>query len=98
MKTGITILSAEDKAKEFPDTFPIPTLEARQRISVGHYAKLMFTDGMYTERMWVQVVSQDADTSYQGKLSNDPAFLGMVDQEAVGFLPEHVIDIIREEF
>lgn len=99
--------SGEERHKEYPDKFWIPTLQDRQNLSKGNAAKLLFQietedeDGnidLSVERMWVLTREKHGDF-YIGILNNQPAsitpesdFYLQLGAE-VPFKAEHVIDI-----
>jgi uncharacterized protein YegJ (DUF2314 family) len=90
----VTMLSGEAKHAEFPNTFYLPSLEERSNVPVGDFARIIFTDGDVTERMWVKVTKQFDDGSYLGELANDPAFLKLKHLDPVSFQAKYVIDIM----
>ena len=72
--------SAEESHRLHPDTFEIPTREARESLRRGQAAKLIFDIEVDDagkivvggERMWVIVAEKVGDT-YIGILDNEPA-------------------------
>lgn len=95
--------SGEERHANAPDTFWIPTREARESLQPGDYAKLIFVialddaeDSVDVERMWVIVRERIGDT-YLGILDNKPS--GITENEdlwlgtELPFRPEHIIDI-----
>lgn len=95
MALSYTLSSAEALANAHPLTFEIPSLESRSNIKTDGdaHAKLLFTDGEKTERMWVQVTDKRGDT-YTGLLSNEPVFLSPAYGDLVEFKAEHIADIM----
>ena len=101
-RDGWCLVDAEERHSQYPDTFWIPSHEARRGLDPGCGVKLMFyiesPDGGGVERMWVVVTE---------RLGNGDAYLGVLDntplaEEAHGklgagyeipFEPRHVIDI-----
>ena len=101
-RDGWCLDDAEERHSQYPDTFWIPSHEARRGLYPGCGVKLMFyiesPDGGGVERMWVVVTE---------RLGNGDAYLGVLDntplaEEAHGklgagyeipFEPRHVIDI-----
>lgn len=88
---------AEERNRQSPDTFKIPTRDARDNLEAGHIVKLLFAinvDGDETvERMWVIVERRDGG-GYLGRLDNQPASTDkMPPGMAVRFQARHVIDI-----
>lgn len=98
--------SAERSHAENPTKFHIPPLEARNSLSRGRAAKLIFDIAAYDEsgqiivggeRMWVIVAERIGD-SYIGILDSKPSLestddVYLVFGAEIPFLPEHVIDI-----
>lgn len=100
---GWEIDNGEQCHAEFPETFWIPSREARERLQPGDYAKLIFRisldsedDPVSVERMWVLVRGRVGST-YFGLLSNEPEAIEENDELWFGtelpFRAEHVIDI-----
>lgn len=90
---------AEELARQHPQTFEIPPLVYRERVSPGDTVKLVFEPTRKRdlgERMFVRVDAREADGSYTGTLKNDPTLnLGIGPGDLVRFEPRHVIDIYR---
>lgn len=96
--------NAEERRDSYRATFEIPSLELRQGLKVGDWAKLIFNvppedrdwdGGPAVERMWVRVTERISGR-YAGILDNHPAyihparlFVGVV----IKFGPEHVCQI-----
>ena len=98
---GWCLDDAEERHAEHPDTFWIPSLEARLGLYPGCGVKLMFyidgTDGG-VERMWVVVTDRLADgEAYLGVLDNTPlagdAHGRLEPGFEIPFEPRHVIDV-----
>ncbi len=93
------IADAEGLARQHPQTFRIPPLVYRERVSPGDTVKLVFAPTRKrgaSERMWVRVDSCEADGSYTGTLKSDPIMnLGIGPGDPVRFEPRHVIDLYR---
>ena len=101
---GWELDNGESYHAEFPDTFWIPTLEARESLQRGDYAKLIFRisfsdedDRVSVERMWV-VVRGRVGSTYFGVLDNEPDAIEVNDELWLGtelpFRAEHVIDVL----
>lgn len=91
--------SGERLRDEAPETFHIPSRDARENLRIGDIVKLVFalTDresaDVGAERMWV-IVKEEANGRYIGALDNDPfCLVGIKAGDLVEFGPEHVIDI-----
>ena len=90
----------EESNRAYPETFEIPSKEARDSLKAGQIVKLMFritADGKtQTERMWV-VVKAKEQNGYRGILDNDPTCTEkMKSGLEVNFQPRHVISIYEE--
>lgn len=101
---GMELDSGEERNKLAPDTFPIPSRDARENLEVGDEVKLIFRDlndpeDNIVERMWVLVESRGDDGTYTGTLDNDPFEMQYIEAgDLVRFGPEHVIDIDCTEY
>ncbi|MDR3415141.1 MAG: hypothetical protein P4L83_03050 [Nevskia sp.] len=103
---GWQIDDAEVAHAEHPDTYWIPSLEARQSLQTGSCAKIRFyirvedehgTVEDCGERMWVEVLGK-LGKWYRGQLSNQPAStLDMRPGLEVWFQARHVIDIEKRQ-
>jgi len=101
---GWALVSAEERAVAFPDTFQIPSRIERQSLSPGDAAKLLFDietreDGRIidrgVDRMWV-IVQARTEAGYIGILDNNPGVaenLKLHERALVVFGPEHVAEI-----
>ena len=94
-----SLLSAEARHAEHPDSFDLPSRAEREAIRPGQAAKLLFaieTAGdRGVDRMWV-VVTAAGDDGYSGVLVNDPgraSDLDLADGDSIRFKPEHVAAI-----
>jgi len=79
-----------------PDSFWIPSTEARSSLKEGSLVKLIFnySDRQPSERMWVLVTEVVGnDEAYVGTLNNDPLARHMHFGEQIEFAPKHIIDI-----
>jgi uncharacterized protein YegJ (DUF2314 family) len=78
-----------------PDTFRIPSEDARAAVQVGDLVKLVFEPSTgIAERMWVTVTT--GGDQLVGTLNSDPAELhGLRAGDAVPFERRHVIAIAR---
>ncbi len=103
-ENGWVLASAEDRAAAHPDTFQLPPRTARESLSPGDGAKLLFDietreNGRVVDRgvdrMWV-VVKAKTEDGYIGVLDNDPGAaenLTLHEKDPVAFRPEHVAEI-----
>lgn len=95
----------EDRNRQNPGTFEIPSREAREDLQPGQIVKLLFAivagGEEQIERMWVVVERRDGD-DYIGRLDNQPVSTDqMRPGMTVRFQPRHVIAIhsrqVRDE-
>ena len=100
---GWQLDNGEEYHAEAPETFWIPSREAREKLQRGDYVKLIFRIAVESEeypvsveRMWV-VVREQIGPTYFGLLDNEPDAIDENDELWLGtelpFRPEHVIDI-----
>lgn len=96
------LLDGEELNHAYPDTFEIPSAEARKDVRIGNWVKLGFmilspTDNYDTERMWVAVAESSSDC-YCGTLRNDPCHdVGAVLGDPIMFGPQHLLNIAEDE-
>jgi hypothetical protein len=86
--------SGVERNRHYPDSFEIPTEEAKCSIQPGDRVRLLFElkDG-WCERMWVSV-SAIKRRNIVGELINTPAGIPRLDPgDTVVFTHDHVIDI-----
>lgn len=89
----VDLIDAQQRHREHPTTFDVPSDEALAAIKPGDLVKV----GFYTpedggERMWVEVTSVGADL--RGKLDNTPVvFTSMRRGDEVAFERRHVLDL-----
>src|SRR5688500_763127 len=95
-----TLESAAARSEEAPDTFMIPSAEARSTLVVGQGVKLVFwiqspdEEISICERMWVLITEVADGGGYLGVLESTPLTVGGLRKGAqVRFGPEHVADI-----
>ena len=105
-QNGWTLLSGEETHALHPETFWIPDRKARESLSPGDAAQLLFDietrEGgrvvdRGVDRMWV-IVKGRTGALYRGVLDSDPGQaegLSLRPGIEVNFLPEHVIAIER---
>ena len=100
--------SGEARASAYPETFLIPERAAREHLSRGQAAKLLFqiegdNDGKVervVERMWV-IVAECVGDGYIGILDQQPDSLAqapnvyLAEGAEIPFWPEHVIEIAQ---
>jgi hypothetical protein len=105
---GWTLVSAEERAVAFPDTFQIPPQGKRASLSPGDAAKLLFDietrDAGHivdrgvdrgVDRMWV-IVKARTELGYVGVLDSNPGTaenLKLHEKDLIAFAAEHVAAI-----
>lgn len=93
--SGWRLADVEERAREAPNSFRIPSRQERETLQPGDAAKLIFTTAGDGERMWV-LVKLATDGHYVGSLENRPVVIeGLAPGDAIGFGPEHVADLDR---
>lgn len=105
-KDGWTLVSAEARQNEYPDSFPIPDRIERENLTTGDAAKLLFDietrEGQRVvdrgvDRLWV-IVKRRVGYHYIGVLDSDPGVspgLTLGPGTEVFFGPEHIIAFDR---
>jgi len=95
-----SLVSAEERHAESPDTFQIPSREEREGLCPGDHVKIIFeTATGRPERMWVRVEDVGEDC-YLGSIANKPAFIPphvLKFGDEIVFGPEHVASILENE-
>ena len=97
MPVSFTLDSGVTLNREFPDTFEIPPLHARENLEEGDLVKLIFCIEVeriiYRERMWV-VVKRVLPEYFIGRLDNDPGCTNEIKSGMeIHFHSDHVIQI-----
>lgn len=97
--TPWTFVDAEMTAKQYPDSFEIPTAEEIATVDKGSLVKLIFEivdpiEGEpIAERMWV-IVTQRKGDNFIGILDNDPFYIrGLYAEDKVEFKAKNIISI-----
>lgn len=92
-----TLADAEERNRQYPDTFHIRPRMVRETLLVGDRAKLAFEDEEGGDRMWVEILPPDVRGKYKGKLLNQPVCIsGLNAGNTIYFGPEHILDVHRE--
>lgn len=106
---GWHLISGVVMNEQYPNTFSIPSADARAAVIPSDFVKLAFevavddpeSEGgveIASERMWVQILGSYGPYLW-GKLCNMPSFDGeqidLTHGSEVIFLPEHIIDIVE---
>jgi hypothetical protein len=90
------LVDAEERARQHPTTFEIPSVEARRAVRPGDFCKLGFVSAAgRTERMWVKVTNAGDANAYVGTLDNDPLAIPLRCGELVAFEARHILNILR---
>jgi hypothetical protein len=96
------LLDGEALNRAHPDTFEIPTAEARKSVRPGNWVKLGFDilnriDRYGEERMWVSVDESNAD-GYRGTLRSSPYYdVGAAQGDPIAFAPRHILNVADDE-
>jgi hypothetical protein len=88
-----TLADGEQRNREHPRSFFIPSRERRDRLVVGENVKLSFeTPDGRSERMWVTITEAEPPR-FCGVLANVPAIIDLVVGARIQFEARHVIAI-----
>lgn len=100
-KLTYTLMDGEERHRENPATFEIPSQKERTSIEVGKIVKLGFElpekkpGEVSGERMWVKVTRVEkmaAGRRYTGEIQNHPVVIpGLKHSDTVVFFPRHII-------
>ena len=102
---GYKLQDVTVRARKYPKTFQIPSLQKRMSLQPGHLVKLIFlpatadTHKASGERMWVVVTGRTKEgyqsvIRYDGVLDNDPVLIhGLKAGAVIHFKPQHIADI-----
>lgn len=87
----------EERHKDAPATFDLPSIQARSNLKLNDLVKLIFRiehdGGFDVERMWV-IIQETTPTGYIGVLDNDAYCTNELQAGAiVAFQPRHIIQI-----
>lgn len=102
-----TLWNAEDRSREFPDTFEIPSEQDRLSLDTWDVAKVIFdVPGYMPERMWVHVTKRHDSHGvwYEGQIGNHPLRVALTEPNLawpvevacgnpVRFEPKHIVDL-----
>jgi len=93
-RTAWTLADAVEKHAAAPDTFRIPSDDAKASVQVGDRVKLVIEpDSGLAERVWVRVTAV-GDAELEGSLHSDPAELrGLHAGDTVQFERRHIVAI-----
>ncbi len=98
------ISNVEYSAKNYPETFHIPSLEVRKNIPVGMMVKIIVDwkkKFLMTERFWVEVTERKKDLNgaicYFGIVKND-TLVASYDTPIGPFYPRHICDLDLDRF
>ena len=105
-RDGWELESGEERAKEYADTFEIPSNSELSLVKVGNLVKLIFivkaidkaeSENLQVERMWVYV-TETQKGMFIGRLQNKPkSNTQLLAGTEVKFRVEHIIDIADQE-
>lgn len=80
-----------------PETFYIPTDEAKAAVAPGSLVKAGFImDGYSTERMWLIVTDVAKDGSITGTLDNDPVKMPLTCGDVFTVRPENLLSVYND--
>jgi uncharacterized protein YegJ (DUF2314 family) len=90
-------LDGVEQNRKYPDTFSIPSEEAKEGVRPGDYVKGAFggDEVKHTERMWVKV-TEVHEGLIRGTLDNDPAFLKVKRGALVEMEFRHILAIMKK--
>ena len=100
-RDGWALDSGEERHRQSPATFEIPSAAVRRSLKLGDTVKLLFlfleNDGtersIQCERMWVQVDGMEGDR-YVGRLASQPVISDVLGPgDRITFGPEHVVSL-----
>ena len=83
------IVDAEQRNRENPDTFELPSKKRINSINVGDFVKLIFDD---KERMWVKITLRIKD-KWKGTLANNAVTMDLVYGDIINFHTKNIIDV-----
>lgn len=82
-----------ERNREHPDTFWVPSDDAKAGLATGDLVKLMFETKDWGERMWVRI-TKIGPNRIEGTLENEPwAIARLTWGHTVKFQRKHIIDI-----
>jgi uncharacterized protein YegJ (DUF2314 family) len=98
LKVTFTLEDAQQRHRENPDTFEIPSEQELEKLAPSWFAKLIFKinlpDDEPVERMWVLIKERNGDR-FVGGLENDPVSTDALKSgERVEFELRHIIDVM----
>lgn len=103
LPVSFKLVDAEERNRQHPTTFHIPTRSQREGLHVGDCAKLTLEADpvpAYSptgDRLWFRILPPQTPGYYLGELLNTPAsFRGLAPGDVLGFKPEHIADLERE--
>lgn len=83
--------------EKYPDSFWIPSEEAKDAVEPGYLVKLAFDLRGGGERMWVKVQAVKGDR-FVGTLHNIPAFIPrLFSGDEIKFRRDHIIDLLSPD-
>lgn len=88
-----SLVDVEERARQHPETFRIPSQFERQNLVPGDVVQLIFRFRQGVERMWVEVRGRDESFIYEGALRNTPGNDDLRWGDAIHFQARHVARI-----
>ena len=88
----------QQKNKDFPESFEIPTIFELKQLRVGDLVKLCFipkndTSSLNGERLWVEIREIGSNRVFKGIIKNDPILIPLDYGDIVFFEEKHIADI-----
>ena len=88
----------QQKNKDFPESFEIPTIFELKQLRVGDLVKLCFipkndTSSLTGERLWVEIREIGPNRMFKGIIKNDPVLIPLEYGDIVFFEERHIADI-----
>lgn len=88
----------QQKNKDFPESFEIPTIFELKQLRVGDLVKLCFipkndTSSLTGERLWVEIREIGPNRMFKGIIKNDPVLIPLNYDDIVFFEEKHIANI-----
>lgn len=89
-----TLVNGEERAKNNPTTFQIPSDYQKSKVTISDFVKIGFEEeGGFGERMWVSVTKR-TENSFEGTLISVPLNLESIKHgDIVKFNSKHIIGV-----
>jgi hypothetical protein len=92
-----SLADGDQRRREHPDTWQMPSVEERRSLAIGSVVKLAFEkSGGGGERMWVVITDADYP-QFAGTLENTPVDIpGLAHGDVIRFESRNIIDLEGE--